>query len=138
MTVIFKSYFYFLLLLNFYSFEFDRRRFYVFIHFGHRRETSALRACFKKISFSKFWPKMANFCHFWPFLAKNRFLDNFFESAHQICLKLCQKLGKVALNHLMTVLCLGKFYFWPFLGQKYIACGDIRWFWAVFGHFLPH
>ena len=29
----------------------------------------------------------------------------------------------------------GKFLFspfWPFLGQKYIACGDIIWFWAVF------
>ena len=26
--------------------------------------------------------------------------------------------------------------FLPFLGQKYIACGDIIWFWAVFGHFL--
>ena len=45
MTVIFKSFFIFLL-LNFYSFEFDRRRFYVFIHLGHCRETSALRACF--------------------------------------------------------------------------------------------
>ena len=60
---------------------------------------------------------------FLPFLAifsqKIRFLDIFFESAHQICLKLGQKLGTVALNHLMTVLCLGKFLFWLF--------------WAIFG-----
>ena len=36
----------------------------------------------------------------------------------------------------MTVLCLGKFLFWPFwpfLGQKYIACGDIIWFLAENG-----
>ena len=45
---------------------------------------------------------------------------------------------KVALIQLMAVLCLGKFLFWPFLGQKYIACGDIIWFWAVFGHFLSN
>ena len=34
----------------------------------------------------------------------------------------------VALNDLASVLCLGKFLFWPFWpfwGQKYIACGDI-------------
>ena len=84
--------------------------------------------------FSRFWPKMANFSHFWPLLAKKSgFWTFFFESAHQICLKLGQKLGTVALNHLMAVLCLGKFSFWPFwpfLGQKYIACGDIIWFLA--------
>ena len=75
------------------------------------------------------------------FSQKIRFLDIFFESAHQICLKLDQKLGTIALNHQMTVLYLGKFLFWPFwpfLGQKCIACGDIIWFWAVFGHFLPN
>ena len=36
----------------------------------------------------------------------------------------------------MAVLCLGKFLFWPFwpfLGQKYIACGDII---GVFDHFF--
>ena len=75
---------------------------------------------------------MANFFHFWPFLAqKIRFLDIFFESAHQIWLKLGQKLAKIALIQGMAVLCLGKFLFWlfwPFLGQKYIACGDIIWF----------
>ena len=33
------------------------------------------------------------------------------------------------------MLCLGKFLFrlfWPIFGQKYIACGDIIWFWAGF------
>ena len=97
-----------------------------------------------------------NFCSyekigaiFYPFLVQNlaifatkiRFLDIFFETAHQIFLKLRQNLGTIALNHQMTVLCLGKFLFWPFwpfLGQKYIACGDIIWLWAVFGHFLPN
>ena len=73
---------------------------------------------------------------FYPFLVQNlaifatkiRFLDIFFETAHQICLKLGQNLGTIALDHRMAVLCLGKFLlrlFWPFLGQKYIACGDI-------------
>ena len=33
------------------------------------------------------------------FRSKIRFLDIFFETAHQICLKLGQKLGTVALNH---------------------------------------
>ena len=39
-----------------------------------------------------------------------------------------------------VVPCLGKFLFrslWPFLGQKYIACGDL-WFWAVFSYFPPN
>ena len=49
-----------------------------------------------------------------PFSLKLWFPDIFFETAHQICLKLGQKLGTVALNHLMAVLCLGKFLFWPF------------------------
>ena len=82
-----------------------------------------------------FGPKFGHFC------SKIRFSDIFFESAHQIFLKLGQKLGTITLNHRMAVLCLGKFLFWafwPFWGQKYIACGDIIWFWAVFGHFLPY
>ena len=69
-----------------------------------------------------FGPKFGHFC------SKIRVSDIFFESAHKICLKLGQKLGTIALNHRMAVLCLGKFLFWPFLGQKYIACGDIIWF----------
>ena len=85
------------------------------------------------------------FGQFWAFFgpkfcSKIRFLDIFFETAHQICLKLGQKLGTIALNHWMAVLCLGKFLFWPFwpfLGKKYIACGDI-WFWAVLGNFFPN
>ena len=88
----------------------------------------------KKILVFKILAKNGQFL---PFLAifsqKIRFLDIFFESAHQICLKLGQKLGTIALNHRMAVLCLGKFLFWlfwPFLGQKYIACGDIIWFLA--------
>ena len=67
------------------------------------------------------------------------FLDIFLETAHQICLKLGQKLGTIALKHRMAVLCLGKFLFWPFwpfLGQKYIACCDIIWFWAVLAIFF--
>ena len=43
----------------------------------------------------------------WQFSLKNQVLDIFFKSAHQICLKLGQKLGAVALNHLLAVLCLG-------------------------------
>ena len=80
---------------------------------------------------------LAKMVNFWPFLAKNRFLDILFESAHRICLKHSKKLGTVVWNHSMAVLFLGKFLFWPFFGQKYIACGDVIWFWAVFGHFLP-
>ena len=69
-----------------------------------------------------FGPKFGHFC------SKIKFSDIFFKTAYQICLKLGQKLGAIALNHQMAVLCLGKFLFWsflPFLGQKYIACGDI-------------
>ena len=42
------------------------------------------------------------------FAQKSGFLDIFFETGHQICLKLGQKQGTIALNHQMTVLCLGK------------------------------
>ena len=96
---------------------------------------------FKKMFQADFWKnrRFRDLGQKWPILAilaifsqKIRFLDIFLESAHQICLKLGQKLGTVALNHLMAVLCLGKFLFWtfwPFLGQKYIACGDIIFFW---------
>ena len=62
-----------------------------------------------------FCPKFGHFC------SKIKFLDIFFETAHQICLKLGQNLGAIALNHPMAVLCLGKFLFWrfcPFLGQN--------------------
>ena len=62
------------------------------------------------------------------FHSKNRFSDSFFKTAHQICLKLVHKLWIIALNHQMTVFCLGKFLFrpfWPFFSRKYIACGDI-------------
>ena len=72
-----------------------------------------------------FGPKFGNF------RSKIKFLDIFFETTYQICLKLGQKLGTIALNHRMAVLCLRKFLFWrfwPFLGQKYIACGDIFMF----------
>ena len=52
-----------------------------------------------------FGPKFGHFC------SKMRFSDIFFQTAHQICLKLCQILGTIALDHQMTVLCLGKFLF---------------------------
>ena len=93
----------------------------------------SLKKCSKRI-FEKIpiFEILAKNGQFLPFLAifskKIRFLDIFFESAHQICLNFGQKLGTVTLNHLMSVLCPGKFLFWPFwpfLGQKYIACSDI-------------
>ena len=80
----------------------------------------------KKFSFSRFRLKMVNLI-FGHFCSKIRLLDIFFETTHQIYLKLGQKLGENALNHLMTVLCLGKFILWLFwliFGQKCIACGD--------------
>ena len=100
-------------------------------NFGHLRR-----------KFGHFWPSCF-WCYWFPvcFCSIIRFSDIFFETAHQIWLKLGHKLGTITLNQRMAVLCLGKFLFWlfkPFLGQKYIACGDIIWFWAVFGHFLPN
>ena len=78
--------------------------------------------CSDKISGAIFWPffgpKIVHFRY------KIRFSDIFLETAH----KICQNLETIALDHRMAVLCLGKFLFrlfWPFLGQKYIACGDI-------------
>ena len=92
---------------------------------------------FEKSRFQDF----GNNGQFFPFLAKKiRFSDIFFKSAYQICLKLGQKLRTGTLNHLIAVLCLGKFLiwsFWPFLGQKYIACGDIIWFLAEKWPFEP-
>ena len=65
---------------------------------------------------------------FRPFFVRNLAIftqkDIFFETAYQICLKLFQKLGTIASNHRMAVLCQVKFLLWPlqpFLGQKYIA-----------------
>ena len=95
---------------------------------------------FEKFSFSRFWPKMVNFCYFLPFLAKKiRFLDIFFESAYQICLKLGQKFKTVALNHLMAVLCLGQFLFWPFwpfLGQNTLLVVRLYGFGLFFAIFF--
>ena len=65
---------------------------------------------------------------------KISFLDIFLETAHQIYRKIGQKLVTVAFNHLLAVFCLGKFLFqpvYPFLSEKYIACGDAMWFLAV-------
>ena len=45
----------------------------------------------------KLWPSLNTFwCKIWPFSLKIRFSDIFFETAHQICLKLRQKLGTIA------------------------------------------
>ena len=55
-------------------------------------------------------------------LAQKSVLVIFFETAQQNCLKLGQKLGTIALNHRMPVLCRGKILvlpFWPFWGQKF-------------------
>ena len=107
------------------------------LHLGEAKKCSK-RIFEKNSKMATFGPKIANFGHFWP---KNQVFGHFFETAHQNCLKLGQKLGTVALYNLMLVLWLGKFLFWPFwpfFGQKYIACGDIIWFLAVFGHFLPN
>ena len=70
---------------------------------------------------------------FGHFRSKIRFLDIFFENAHQICLKLGQKLWAIALNHRMAVLCLGKFLFWPFLaifGSKIHCMWWVSKIWA--------
>ena len=76
---------------------------------------------------------------FGHFGSKTRFSGIFFETAHEICLKLGKQTGAIALNHQMAVSCLGNFLFWPFwpfLGQKYIACGGIfivlGCFWSFF------
>ena len=53
------------------------------------------------------------------FAQKSWFLDIFFETAHQICLKLGQKLGTSALNHQMAVLVLGNFLLVPRLSLDY-------------------
>ena len=46
----------------------------------------------------------------------------------------------IALNYWTIVLCLLQFWFWsfwPFFGQKYIACGDKLRFLTIFDQFLP-
>ena len=73
-----------------------------------------------------FGPKFGHFC------SKIRFSDIFFESAHQICLKLGQKLGTIDLNHRMRVLCLRKLLFRSIFGSK-IHC--LWWHYMVFGCF---
>ena len=61
------------------------------------------------------------------FRSKIRFSDIFFETTHHICLKLGQELVTIALNHRMTVMCLGKFLCWPFWSK--IHC---MW-WELYG-----
>ena len=76
---------------------------------------------------------MADFSHFWPFLVKNQVFGHFLQIRTSDLSKTWSETWTIALNHRMAVLCLGKFLFWlfwPFLGQKYIACGDIIWFLA--------
>ena len=80
-----------------------------------------------------FWSKI------WPFLLKNQFFGNFLRNRTSDLSKTWSETGTFALNHRVAVLCLGNFLFWPFwpfLGQKYIACGDIYivlgCFWSFF------
>ena len=93
----------------------------------------------KKFSFGRFWPKTSNFCHFWPFLAKKSGFWTF-SSNPQICLKLGQKLGTIALNHRMAVLCLVKFsfcLFWPFLVKNTLLVVTLYGFLAEKWPFEP-
>ena len=80
-----------------------------------------------------FWSKI------WPFSLKNQVFGHFLRIRTSDLSKTWSETGIIDLNHRMPVLCLRKFLvrpFCPFLAQKYIVCGDIIWFWAVFGHFL--
>ena len=74
------------------------------------------------------WPKFLSFWpFFFPFWPQMPILVYLFQTLHQHFIKLGQKLVTIAWNHFTVVLCLGKFSFWPFwpfFGQKYIACGD--------------
>ena len=95
----------------------------IFLKLGTKLHLGETKKCSKRI-FEKN-SRFRDFGQKWPIFAifsqKIRFSDIFFETAHQICLKLGQKLGTIALYHLKAVLCPGKFLFWPFwpfLGQN--------------------
>ena len=54
----------------------------IFLKFGTKLHLGEAKKMFqadfwKKFSFSRFWPKTANLCHFWPFLAKNQVFGHF-------------------------------------------------------------
>ena len=79
----------------------------------------------KKFLFSRFWPKNQVFGLFLRIrtsdLSKtwSETWDNCFDSSN----------GSVVSRKILVL---------AVLGQKYISSGDIIWFWAVFGHFLPN
>ena len=81
--------------------------------------------CLKMVNEFFFWQKTGPFLDLFVqnlaifaqkscFLTLVSFSDIFFETAHQICLKLGQKMGAITLNHRMAVLCLGNTCFGRF------------------------
>ena len=96
----------------------------------------------KKFSFYEILAKNGQFL---PFLAifskKNQVFGHFLRNCTSDLSKTRSETGDNCFESSKGSVVSGKFLFWPFwpfLGQKYIACGDIIWFWAVFGHFLPN
>ena len=96
-----------------------------------------------------------NFCsdknrvHFWTLFwskifaifAQNQFFGHFLRNRISDLSRTWSETGENCFepSNGSVLLCLGKFLFWPFwsfLGQKYIACGDIIWFWAFFAIFF--
>ena len=87
--------------------------------------------------------------HFWTlfgpkfghFLLKSQVFGHFLQNCTSDLSKTRSETRGKCFESLNGSAVSGKIFFWPFrpfLGQKYIACGDIIWFWAVFGHFLPN
>ena len=75
----------------------------------------------------------------WPFSLKNQVFGHFLRNHTSDLSKTWSETGDSCFQSSNDSVVPGKFLFWPFcsfFGQKYIACGDIIWFWAVFGHFF--
>ena len=82
-----------------------------------------------------FWPKIVNFGHFWP---KNQVFGHFLQNCTSELPKILSETVDSCFVSFKGSVVSGKILILAIFGQKYIACGDIIWFLAVFGHFLPN
>ena len=82
-----------------------------------------------------FWSKI------WPFSLKNQIFGHFLRIRTSDLSKTWSETWDSCFESLNSSVVSGKILVLAvlaILGQKYIACGDNIWFWAVFGHSRPN
>ena len=77
----------------------------------------------------------------WPFSLKNQVFGHFLRNRSSDLSKTWSETGDYCFESSNGSVVSGEILVLSVLsifGSKHIACGDIIWFWAVFGHFLPN